>query len=47
MTTGEPRPLPAAEDLLLGDERGYTPKRDVAEPEEGPPGQAGTSRTEE
>jgi hypothetical protein len=45
MTTGEPRPLPDAEDLLLGHERGFTPKSDSEEPEEAPPGKAGASRT--
>lgn len=45
MTTGEPRPLPDAEDVLLGNGRGFTPKQELEEPDEAPPGKAGTSRT--
>ncbi|PRY38197.1 hypothetical protein [Umezawaea tangerina] len=43
MTTGDPVPLPDEDDLLLDHGRGFTPKRDVEEPDEAPGGPAGTS----
>lgn len=44
MTT-EPTPLPDEADLFRGADRGFSPKQDVPEPDEAPPGQAGPSRT--
>lgn len=43
MTTGEP--LPDDDDVFRSHPRGFSPKCKGEEPDEAPPGQAGTSQT--